>query len=185
MSRVWQTPRLIASAQAAPPLACRAGLSDNRRDARNEHQTDNRSRDLSDRAAPRASLGRSDRGTVELSGAGGNIWPASCPTGPPWPNPKMWRGCWPRMPAMPWLALRQPAATPRVDRAAFFTRFSEGEAVPYFYEPFKVCAGSRASYIQGYLSATITQDRPSPRLAILPLPFALLLLPVRTILFQD
>jgi len=28
------------------------------------------------------------------------------------------------------------AALDRVDRAAFFTRFSEGEAVPYFYEPF-------------------------------------------------
>ena len=28
------------------------------------------------------------------------------------------------------------AALNRVDRAAFFTRFSEGEAVPYFYEPF-------------------------------------------------
>ena len=28
------------------------------------------------------------------------------------------------------------AALARVDRAAFFTRFSEGEAVPYFYEPF-------------------------------------------------
>jgi len=24
----------------------------------------------------------------------------------------------------------------RVDRAAFFSRFNEGEAVPYFYEPF-------------------------------------------------
>ena len=28
------------------------------------------------------------------------------------------------------------AALDRVDRAAFFTRFNEGEAVPYFYEPF-------------------------------------------------
>ena len=28
------------------------------------------------------------------------------------------------------------AALDRVDRAAFFTRFSEGDAVPYFYEPF-------------------------------------------------
>ena len=28
------------------------------------------------------------------------------------------------------------AALDRVDRAAFFARFSEGEAVPYFYEPF-------------------------------------------------
>ena len=28
------------------------------------------------------------------------------------------------------------AALDRVDRAAFFTKFSEGEAVPYFYEPF-------------------------------------------------
>ena len=28
------------------------------------------------------------------------------------------------------------AALDRVDRAAFFVRFSEGEAVPYFYEPF-------------------------------------------------
>ena len=28
------------------------------------------------------------------------------------------------------------AALDRVDRAAFFSRFSEGEAVPYFYEPF-------------------------------------------------
>ena len=28
------------------------------------------------------------------------------------------------------------AALNRVDRAAFFTRFSEGDAVPYFYEPF-------------------------------------------------
>ena len=28
------------------------------------------------------------------------------------------------------------AALERVDRAAFFSRFSEGEAVPYFYEPF-------------------------------------------------
>ena len=28
------------------------------------------------------------------------------------------------------------AALNRVDRAAFFTRFNEGEAVPYFYEPF-------------------------------------------------
>ena len=28
------------------------------------------------------------------------------------------------------------AALERVDRAAFFDRFSEGEAVPYFYEPF-------------------------------------------------
>ena len=28
------------------------------------------------------------------------------------------------------------AALDRVDRPAFFTRFSEGEAVPYFYEPF-------------------------------------------------
>ena len=28
------------------------------------------------------------------------------------------------------------AALDRVDRAAFFTRFSDGEAVPYFYEPF-------------------------------------------------
>ena len=28
------------------------------------------------------------------------------------------------------------AALNRVDRAAFFARFSEGEAVPYFYEPF-------------------------------------------------
>ena len=28
------------------------------------------------------------------------------------------------------------AALNRVDRTAFFTRFSEGEAVPYFYEPF-------------------------------------------------
>ena len=28
------------------------------------------------------------------------------------------------------------AALDRVDRAAFFTRFSEGESVPYFYEPF-------------------------------------------------
>ena len=28
------------------------------------------------------------------------------------------------------------AALDRVDREAFFTRFSEGEAVPYFYEPF-------------------------------------------------
>ena len=28
------------------------------------------------------------------------------------------------------------AALDRVDRSSFFTRFSEGEAVPYFYEPF-------------------------------------------------
>ena len=28
------------------------------------------------------------------------------------------------------------AALDRVDRAAFFSRFDEGEAVPYFYEPF-------------------------------------------------
>ena len=28
------------------------------------------------------------------------------------------------------------AALDRVDRAAFFARFNEGEAVPYFYEPF-------------------------------------------------
>ena len=28
------------------------------------------------------------------------------------------------------------AALDRVDREAFFPRFSEGEAVPYFYEPF-------------------------------------------------
>ena len=28
------------------------------------------------------------------------------------------------------------AALDRVDRAAFFTKFNEGEAVPYFYEPF-------------------------------------------------
>ena len=28
------------------------------------------------------------------------------------------------------------AALDRVDREAFFARFSEGEAVPYFYEPF-------------------------------------------------
>ena len=28
------------------------------------------------------------------------------------------------------------AALDRVDRAAFFARFDEGEAVPYFYEPF-------------------------------------------------
>ena len=28
------------------------------------------------------------------------------------------------------------AALDRVDRAAFFSRFNEGEAVPYFYEPF-------------------------------------------------
>ena len=28
------------------------------------------------------------------------------------------------------------AALDRVDRVAFFDRFSEGEAVPYFYEPF-------------------------------------------------
>ena len=28
------------------------------------------------------------------------------------------------------------AALDRVDRGAFFDRFSEGEAVPYFYEPF-------------------------------------------------
>ncbi len=33
---------------------------------------------------------------------------------------------------MDWTA----AALDRVDRAAFFTRFNEGEAVPYFYEPF-------------------------------------------------
>ena len=33
---------------------------------------------------------------------------------------------------MDWTA----AALDRVDRAAFFARFSEGEAVPYFYEPF-------------------------------------------------
>ena len=28
------------------------------------------------------------------------------------------------------------AALDRVDRAAFFSRFNEGDAVPYFYEPF-------------------------------------------------
>ena len=33
---------------------------------------------------------------------------------------------------MDWTA----AALDRVDRAVFFTRFNEGEAVPYFYEPF-------------------------------------------------
>ena len=34
--------------------------------------------------------------------------------------------------ALNWTA----AALDRVDRAAFFTRFNEGDAVPYFYEPF-------------------------------------------------
>ena len=33
---------------------------------------------------------------------------------------------------MDWTA----AALDRVDRAAFFTRFNKGDAVPYFYEPF-------------------------------------------------
>ena len=55
-----------------------------------------------------------------------------------------WRLCFSRFPSpsrlrplglvevLDWTA----AALNRVDRAAFFARFNEGEAVPYFYEPF-------------------------------------------------
>ena len=31
-----------------------------------------------------------------------STWAAPCPTGPRWPNPATWPGCWPPTPAMAW-----------------------------------------------------------------------------------
>ena len=66
MSLVWQTPCPISSARPAPPLACRAGLGDNRRDGRNEHKTDDSSRALPDRPPPDTGLGRGNWRAVLL-----------------------------------------------------------------------------------------------------------------------
>ena len=46
------------------------------------------------------------------------------------------------------------AALDRVDRSAFFDRFSEGEAIPYFYEPFLKAFDPRATQAVGRLVHT-------------------------------
>ena len=52
------------------------------------------------------------------------------------------------------------AALDRVDRAAFFTRFNEGEAVPYFYEPFL------QAFDPVFRKGTVTADEPTMTVSV-------------------
>ena len=65
-------PSRIASAHPMAPLACRAGLGNNRRNGRTAYQTGDSSRNLPDRPPPDTGLGRSDRGAVILWAAVGD-----------------------------------------------------------------------------------------------------------------